>query len=324
MNGAYINHLDSDAGMQAVLDNIPGSATTDYLLLSLNVAGVDTSGKPSADINYGWDFSSILASGGQVTQWTKDHLVKVVSTGVTQGKCKRVWLVIGGASNGPKMDTFTNIQNILNAGGKWSSDLLANFKALHSTFKQIKGVESVGFDMDYEEDESVLATVVTNVSKNIFTQTGCLLTFCPFQGEQDDNGNYPGEQQWITALRNVNSWTNGAVVGYNLQTYSGGGSNNPKQWADYIADAGIVSDPYSFVWPIVSNGTDDATPQYTPDQLYGANGQGQLTNWVDSTTGPTGFHSKGASLWATSGLPDPPKKLLTLTDYSNTIAQGIA
>jgi hypothetical protein len=319
MNGAYINHLDSDAGMKTVLDNIPGSTTTDYLLLSLNVAGVDANNKPSADINYGWNLPCTLARDGKITDWTRDHLCKVVSAGVTQGKCKRVWLVIGGASDGPQTDAFTNIQTILDAGGTLASTLATNFKAIYFAINNITGVEAVGFDMDYEENLDSLTAAVTNVSIFLFNNTACSITFCPFQGEQDDQGNYPGEQAWINALKKVYSWTNGKVVGYNLQTYSGGGSNNPKQWADYLADAGIVSDPYSFVWPIVSNGTDAATPSYEPSEVVK-----QLKNWGSATGPGNGFHSRGASLWATSGLSDPPQPPNTLAAYANAIAQGIA
>jgi|GEM_PF-3416295 len=328
MNGAYINHLDSDAGMKTVLDNIPGSVTTDYLLLSLNVAGVDANNNPSADINYGWNLPCILARDGKITDWTRTHLCKVVSAGVTQGNCKRVWLVIGGASDGPTTDAFTNIQTIINTGGTLEATLAANFKAIYLAINNITGVESVGFDMDYEEDLDSLTTAVTSVSIFVYNHTGCSITFCPFQGGEypRGSGKFPGEQKWLDALKKVNSFTNGKVVGYNLQTYSGGGSNNPKQWADYIknnaAGTGVrPADAAGFVWPIVSNGTDAATPKYDPSEVVK-----QLTDW-GSAAGPgrgNGFHSSGASLWATSGLSDPPLPPNTLTAYSKAIAQGIA
>jgi hypothetical protein len=299
MNGAYFNGLDQPNGLQTALDNIPGSVTTDYLLCSLNVTNT------SPDINYGWNIPCVLASGGQITDWTKTHLCEVVRAGVQKGKCKRVWLVIGGAvdwvNNPQGTSAFTNIQNILYKGVNDPSyqTLQANFNAIIQALKSINGVESVGFDQDYEEDGD-LASVVNNVSQFLFAS---LITFCP----------YSEPAAWTKALTAVNSVWPGMVVGYNLQTYSGGGGNNPKDWVASLKGTG-VKDPDAFIWPIVSC---IEGPTYTPDQVVA-----QLKNWVDQSTGqPTGFHSRGASLWASLGLK--PQGSYTLTEYSKAIAQGI-
>jgi hypothetical protein len=307
MNGAYFNGLDQTEdfnGLQTALNNIPGSTTTDYMLCSLNVAGVDANGRPSADINYGWNLPCILASGGKVTQWTVDHLVKVVTTGVNQGKCQRVWLTIGGAYDSEKTSAFTNIDAIINNGGALCTELMSNFGAI---INALGGYNKVGFDMDYEEGGDI-ASVVANVTNTLVNNFGSYFTFCPYQGWD------AGQQAWIQALQKVYSFVGSQrVVGYNLQTYQGGGGNDPGQWAATLKQAtGTgVSNPDTFVWPILSCVPQD-TPTYTPDQAIS-----QLKSWNS-----TGFQSKGASLWATLGLS--PQGSNTLTQYSKAIAQGIA
>jgi hypothetical protein len=310
MNGAYFNGLDQSGGMQTALANIPGSVTTDYILFSLNVAGVNAAGQPSADINFGWNLPLVLASNGQVTSETAKLLIPIVRAGVDRGKCQRVWLTVGAAVD-PKRpketSTFANIQTFL--GGPLKSTLLANFGALAKAVGSITGVQSVGFDMDYEEGVDQLASRVANITVALYNAFKCPVTFCPFQLYNQSN--------WIAALQQVYSaLKTQPVVGYNLQTYSGGSSNNPADWANTIAKApntGVAA-PAAFVWPIVSC-SPDAQPVSSPSQVAQ-----QLKNWVYNGQ-PTGFHSKGASLWATQPLSNPPP---SLTDYSKAIAQGIA
>lgn len=303
MNGAYFNGLDQNGGMQTALANIPGSVTTDYILFSLNVAGVNAAGQPSADINYGWNLPLILASNGQVTPQAANLLGRVVRAGVGQGKCQRVWLTIGAAvnpSNPQATSTFANIQRILSAGGPLRSTLLANFGALVQALKGITGVGSVGFDMDYEENGDTLATYVANVTIALCQEFRCTATFCPYQQTL--------QSAWITALQRVYStMRTQPVVGYNLQTYAGGSGNNPTQWAQTIASAANtgVANPAAFVWPIVSCDP-GAGPVSTPTQVVQ-----KLQGW----------RSKGGSLWAVAALSNPPP---SLTDYGRAIAQGIA
>lgn len=297
MNGAYFNSLDQSSGMQTALANIPGSVTTDYILFSLNVAS-----GTSADINYGWNLPCVLASNGKVTPQTSNLLTPIVSAGLKQGQCQRIWLTIGAAvdpNNPQATSTFANIQTILNTGGTLKDTLLANFGAIGKALGGIKGFQSVGFDMDYEENSDDLASCVANVTIALYQEFKCTVTFCPFQGRL--------QSSWIAALQQVYS-TLGTqpVVGYNLQTYAGGSTNNPTQWAKTIANAPKtgVSNPAAFVWPIVSCDP-YATPVSSPSQV---------------TQNLQGWGSKGGSLWATAPLSNPPP---SLTDYSKAIAQGI-
>jgi hypothetical protein len=295
MNGAYFNGLDQSGGMQTALANIPGSVTTDYILFSLNVAS-----GTKADINYGWNLPLVLASNGQVTPEAERLLTPIVRAGVDRGKCQRVWLTIGAAvdpSHPRETSTFANIQTILNTGGALRSTLLANFGAIARAVG-ISGVQGIGFDMDYEESSGTLASTVANVTIALAQQFRFPVTFCPFSDQS----------AWITALQRVYTTLRAQpVVGFNLQTYSGGGGNDPTQWTRAIASAPNtgVTDPAAFVWPIVSCDR-DAPPVSSPDQVLQ-----NLRRWS----------SKGASLWATASLSNPPP---SLTDYSNAIARGIS
>jgi hypothetical protein len=299
MNGAYFNGLDQN-GLNAALVNIPGSVTSDYIMFSLNVA----SGS-SADINYGWNLGSILASNGQVTSQTLNLLVPVVKAGVDKGQCQRVWLTVGAAvnpNNPQATSTFANIQTILNTGGALKSTLLANFGAIAAALRSAAGGKPVGFDMDYEENTDVLAALVANVTIALYNQFKCPVTFCPFQGWL--------QSSWISALQQVYS-TLGTqpVVGYNLQTYAGGSGNIPTQWAAAIASAPNtgVANPAAFVWPIVSCDPTAAPVTYP----------GQVAQKLQ------GWNSKGASLWATQSLPPPLPPPTQLSVYSAAIAAGI-
>jgi hypothetical protein len=289
MNGAYFNGLDQ-GGLAIALANIPGSVTTDYILFSLEVPS-----GTSADINFGLS-PIVLATGGHVTPSTDKLLCSVVRAGVDKGKCQRVWLAIGSGGS----SAFTNIQTILNTGGTLRSTLLANFGAIRQALKDITGVKAVGFDMDYEESGD-LASVVANVTIALYNEFQCSVTFCPFQKWL--------QGEWIAALQQVYS-TLGTqpVVGYNLQTYAGGGSNDPTAWTTAIAKAENtgVSDAAAFVWPIVSCDR-TATPVSTPSQVAQ-----KLQGWS----------SKGASLWAAASLSNPPTSP-TLTDYGKAIVRGI-
>jgi hypothetical protein len=291
MNGAYFNGLDQN-GLAVALANIPGSVTTDYILFSLEVPS-----GTSADINFGLS-PIVLAAGGHVTPATDKLLCSVVRAGVAKGKCQRVWLSIGSGGS----SAFTNIQTILNTGGTLKTTLLQNFGAICQALKNITGVKAVGFDMDYEEGGNELATVVANVTIALYKEFQCQVTFCPYQQRWQD--------KWIAALQQVYSTLKiQPVVGYNLQTYSGGNGNDPTQWTTTIANAPNtgVSDPASFVWPIVSCDS-TATPVSTPQQVVQ-----KLRGW----------RSKGASLWAAASLSNPPSSPTQLTDYGEAIFRGI-
>ncbi|HLZ96623.1 MAG TPA: hypothetical protein VKP66_01685, partial [Steroidobacteraceae bacterium] len=292
MNGAYFNDLDA-AGQQSALANIPGSATTDYILSNLNVPS-----GTKADIGYGWNPDRVLARDGKVTPEIGKILIPIVQAGVTTGKCQRVWLAIGGAATAP----FKNIQTILDTGGPLKSTLLANFRAIVQAVKDA-GAKDIGFDMDYGEDPRLLPLRVSNVTSALYDELKCPVTFCANQRLEF------GQSAWIVTLRQVyaNLGRTQCVVGCNLQTYAGGTGNVPAEWVDAIKKTGGtgVTDPAAFVWPVVS--CDDTAQPVTP--------AAELAQKLK------GWQSKGASLWAMQPLGQKPADLKA---YSAAIAQGIA
>ncbi|HEX2570740.1 MAG TPA: hypothetical protein VH877_14380 [Polyangia bacterium] len=294
MNGAYFNNLDQKSGLKTALAQIQGSVTTDYILFSLNVAS-----GTSPDINFGLT-GPVLATNGQVAPATGDLLSSVVSAGVAKGHCQWVWLSIGGWGS----NAFTNIQNILTAGGAPRSTLIANFGAIVQALGSIKGVGSIGFDMDYEEQGSDLASLVASVTIALNDAFKCPITFCPYQQLPVPD---PTRSPWIQALQQVYSQQGTQpVVGFNLQTYAGGALNDPRAWTAAIANASNtgVSDPAAFVWPIVSCDT-SASPVSPPSQVIQ-----KMKEWG----------SQGASLWATASLPYEGNPLAA---YGNAITAGI-
>jgi len=178
-----------------------------------------------------------------------------------------------------------------------SQTLLANFSAIVAAVGGT-GIDSVGFDMDYEEWGD-LATSVANVTIALSRQfgAGCPITFCPFTSQSD----------WIQSQQQIYS-TLGTqpVVGFNLQTYAGGGTNKPPDWTAAVkaAQKTGVPDPDNFIWPIVSCDS-TATPTSTPNQATQ-----NLKKWG----------SKGASLWATAPLPF---EGYSLSNYSSAFAQCV-
>ena len=117
------------------------------------------------------------------------------------------------------------------------------------------------------------------------------------------------QSEWIAALQQVYSTLKTQpVVGYNLQTYSGGSGNDPTKWTTAIANAKNtgVSDPASFVWPIVSCDP-TATPVSTPAQVSEGAGVGL----------------EGCLALGRGVPPNPPPSPTKLTDYGEAISHGI-
>lgn len=299
MNGAYINGLDTPATNAATVLAAAGTATTDYILFSLTVQETT-----KGNIYYGLG-GDLLASGGTVQSNAAVLLAPVVVAGTTLGKCQRVWLSIGGADS----NTFTNITTILTNGGTAATNLINNLVALATSLQALSSkIVSVGFDMDNED--APISAVVPLITKlyqaglKLTTPVTFPFTFCPF-GDQAD---------WNDALAGVySSLKVQPVVGYNLQTYSGGTGQDPATWASTLTTY-ITKHPNTtglttgdgFILPIVSC-DDTAQPTSTPSQI---------------TTNLQGWSSTGASFWATAALLQSTQKY-TWAQYAAAIASGI-
>ena len=154
--------------------------------------------------------------------------------------------------------------------------LINNFAAIVSALGKNATDRTIGFDMDCEEMTlHDVPMLLANLTMLLCSKVpNCPITFCPYDSQSD----------WIRALTLINSQLGRQpVVGFNLQTYAGGSTNDPRQWASAVKAAqgtGILN-PDNFIWPIVSN-SPDAGPIYAP---------GQVTPLLKS------WGSQGASLW---------------------------
>ncbi|HEX2570288.1 MAG TPA: hypothetical protein VH877_12065 [Polyangia bacterium] len=226
---------------------------------------------------------------------------------MTTASCQRVWLSLGGAGS----ETFTNIQTILNNGGTAATNLINNLVALATSLKALSGkITSVGFDMDNEDasPSAVVPLIVALYNKGIslLPAINFQFTFCPYTDEDD----------WCAALASVYSGLKGVqpVVGFNLQTYSGGAGNNPVTWTQSLANyltahpnTTGVSSAAGFILPILSM-DNMASPTKTPAHM-----KADLKNWG----------STGASFWATQALFQS-NQTYTWKDYAAAIAAAIA
>lgn len=301
MNGAYINGLDDPTTNLKTAVQAVGTATTDYILFSLTVHDITT-----GDIYYGLN-NNIVATKGAVTPVAAMILAPVVTAGVTKGHCTNIWLSIGGSGS----LTFTNISTILKTGGSAATNLINNLAALATSLKALSSrITSVGFDLDDEELSTLdvvapLVVALYNHGINQSPQVKYPFTFCAFNNQT----------AWFDALASVYSGLNGVqpVVGITLQTYAGGGGNNPTTWtselAAYLQSSGKptgLSSANGFILPIQSM-DNTALPIYPPSQMTS-----NLEKW----------QSTGGSFWATQALLQP-SQTYQWSDYASAIASGI-
>jgi hypothetical protein len=307
MNGAYINGLDNQLTQVNTVKHAVGTATTDYILFSLTVPDTTT-----GDIYYGLG-NNIIASNGDVTSVATKILNHVVTAGATLGHCTKVWLSIGGAGSQTVANpTFTNIQTILNNGGTAATNLITNLAALATSLKALSSnITSVGFDLD-NEDAAISAVVplVVSLYNHGINQSPAVkypFTFCAFTDETD----------WFDALTSVYAELNSVqpVVGITLQTYAGGGSNDPTTWTSHLAtylqnkdnQPTGLSSANGFILPIQSM-DNTAGPAYSPSDMTS-----NLERW----------QSTGGSFWATQALSQP-SQTQQWSDYASAIASGIS
>jgi hypothetical protein len=307
MNGAYINGLDDEATNAKTTAQVPGTATTDYILFSVTVHDTTT-----GDIYYGLG-NDVVATQGSVTQAAAAVLGPVVTAGVTRGSCTTIWLSLGGAgSDTIENNTFTYINTILTNGGTAATYLLDNLAALATWLKEFSSkITSVGFDLDNEDapipDVVPLIVALYNHGIGQSPRANYPFTFCA----------YFGATEWFEALSGVYSGLNGVqpVVGVTLQTYAGGSSNNPTTWtnelAKYIQNPDNkptgLSSAEGFILPILSN-DNTAGPAYTPSEMTS-----HLQTW----------QSTGGSFWATAALFQS-GQAYDWADYAKAIASGIS
>lgn len=226
-----------------------------------------------ADIYY--NNTEIVSNGGYVGPANWIGLIEQLKQG--PDAVERVLFSIGGWDVGD----FANIQRLIaDFGTGPDSPLYRNFLALKQLFPVIDAI-----DLDNEEGldhDSMVAFC------RMLGAIGFQVTFCP----------YDEQSGWIQCLAELNRTDPGLVVGFNLQCYSGGGSNDPGQWIDALRAALGEDFPASFVIPGLS--TDDG-----PAQVHD-----QFADWAADGIG-------GGFLWTfeSAGAQAP--------DYAQAIADGV-
>jgi len=147
-----------------------------------------------------------------------------------RSKVTKVLFAIGSADVGD----FANIQKLL-ASPAGELALRKNFTALMSA------LPIDGFDFDLEEEGIAVSTIVKLTT--MLARYEMIVTYCPsFDTETEF---------WIPCLEQVYQQAQKQCVNwFNLQCYSGGGNNQPNNWAKLIDPKTTgISDPVRFVIP---------------------------------------------------------------------------
>ncbi|HEX8083477.1 MAG TPA: hypothetical protein VF529_04250 [Solirubrobacteraceae bacterium] len=140
----------------------------------------------------------------------------------------RLLFCVGSADAGD----FGNIGELIKLHGTGSdTELYRNFAALRQAIPEIDGI-------DFDDEEGVDPATIVPLAQMLH-EIGYEVTFCPY-AEQDT---------WIECLKTLNDTTPGAVTGFNLQCYAGGGGNDPRQWAEAVSAAIPGFDSTAFVSP---------------------------------------------------------------------------
>jgi hypothetical protein len=256
MNGCYFASLNQTMDgsrpinvLQTVLDQIPGSLTTDYILFSFSVPDANS-------IIYTSPQGGVVVQDGKINDTYFDVLSQVVNAGRNEGALSKVWLTLGAAGD----TTFETMTKIIQQGGTALKQLEQNFTKLY----EILG--AYGFDIDYENNPYRMNDVVAPVIVWLYNTFKCRFTACP----------YETSTAWGELLAKVYSELGTQpFAGINLQTYCGGASNNPNTWAEdlnNIPGTGI-SDFSQLIWPIQSI-TEADPPGYGPEGI-----KNNLSNW---------------------------------------------
>jgi hypothetical protein len=151
-----------------------------------------------------------------------------LKTGATS--INRLLFCLGGAAVGD----FKWIKNLVESEGAGpGSRLYTNFQALKAAIPALDGI-----DLD---DETTYDPPSTIAFCQMLQHLGYQVTFCP----------YTRQDHWLECLAALNGPDgSGAVTGFNLQCYDGGGSNQPQQWIDAIVTRmGAAFPAASFVYP---------------------------------------------------------------------------
>lgn len=278
--GAYITGLFNNGQWsgQETEDQLLASEMNDYIFWSLHVS-------PTGDLNYN---NVSLAKGGTLNTAVSGPIQAMIQAAAGQGVSSFYFSIgAGGVSD------WQNIETILDNGGDNQKNLFANLAQLVSL-----GV--TGFDFDYEENISNPVGTISATAELLHKTFGSVITFCP----------YMDQTMWLNALQQIyDDLGTQPVVAYNLQCYSGGAGNDPKDWINTIQQASGtgVSNPPGFVRPGLAVATSGSYPNMDPSQM---------TSWLQQYT------LSGAWIWNSEEVVNG--REYTLGEYASAILAGLS
>ncbi|KAA5805221.1 hypothetical protein F1654_04350 [Alkalicaulis satelles] len=233
-NGAYTG-APAEAAMIS-------SAMTDYIFWSIHV-------HDNGDLYYNND---AICAGGSAVAAIAGPIGDFIAKAKANHAASSVWFSIGAGG----VHDFQAIETILNnPSGPAYKNLFANFAALYA-------LGGDGFDFDYEESIADPVSTISTLGADLYKQLGARITYCP----------YYGESVWIQCLQQtlIKAGVQ-PVEAFRLQCYSGGYSNDPRDWVTALEQAGAaktgVSDPAAFVRPGMAIAGGSSTPQLSPSQM---------------------------------------------------------
>lgn len=232
--------------------------------LIFNDTPIITQGEYQADETWPGNVEQLKQSGSSVT---------------------KIYASIGG---GEPVEDFQTIQAIYqNNRNSFSGTMLeTNLQKLKDTFPAIDGV-----DMDCEDNYDPASFVAFC---EMIIGMGFDVTFCPYDRWQ--------KPFWTGSLKQIENGHPGAVKWWNLQTYAGGGGNDPKDWADAIIAA--LPDFSTDGYILASDWTEDSPSQVT-DLFSNFKGESCLG---------------GGFIWNMDGILSSGS---SMADYVNAISAGL-
>ncbi|WP_291842893.1 hypothetical protein [Maricaulis sp.] len=277
--GAYITGLFGKSDLLAPTQSeLLASRMNDYIFWSVHV-------NPDGNLHYN---DVPLVTNGVLDPTTGAGIGGIISAARKAGLAQNVWFSVGSGG----VSDFQNIQSILNRGGANEANLFANFQVLMD-------LGADGFDLDYEEYLTEPAGLISRFTIELNQRMGAKLTYCP----------YYGVSMWIDCLKaNMTELGSQPVVGFNLQCYAGGASNDPRIWVQEIHRAGSsigVSNAQAFVRPGMAVAGSPSAPALTPSQMTA-----QLNTW----------QSPGGWIWNTANVLNSQSKTgYSITDYASAM-----
>jgi hypothetical protein len=214
-----------------------------------------------------------------------------------KGTVQKIFFSIGG---GGTLD-FTTIKQLA-ATPQGQQTLQKNFALLLQKLPTITG-------FDFDDEDLYDANITAWLTSFLFTKFNVAITYCPWSGST----------YWNQCLQLVYKLLKKQpVVGFNLQCYSAGGSNDPLAWVKTISQhqpTNGVADPTNFI-----------IPGYSAMNKVG-DGPGICPPTITNTLAPFKGQVEGAFIWNSKHIfvdaAPCNGKIASIQDYANAISKAL-